>query len=149
MMSDLDVAAAMRRREEATAKKDAWVLANPTAPVTWKTFRAFQKETRAWHQMIVEAIGKNLVDVLATKFKAFGARLDAHEKELAELKARPPTLADTYRGVWQPGEHQRGAVVTMNGGLWLCFRTTTAKPGAGDDWRLVVKAGRDGKDARP
>ena len=49
----------------------------------------------------------------------------------------------------EPGEHQRGAVVTMGGSLWLCFRATTAKPGAGDDWRLIVKRGADGKDAVP
>ena len=52
-----------------------------------------------------------------------------------------------YKGIWQPGAYSRNAVVTMRGSLWLCFRETTTKPGAGDDWRLVVKAGRDAPDA--
>jgi hypothetical protein len=75
-------------------------------------------------------------------------RIKALEKAAEEQKANPPTLADAYRGVWQPGLHDRGAVVTMGGSLWLCFRATTTKPGSGgDDWKLIVKRGRNAQEA--
>jgi hypothetical protein len=79
-------------------------------------------------------------------------RIKALEKELAEVKAAPPpTLADSYRGIWQPGTYERGATVTNRGSLWLCVRATTGKPGAGGSdesgWQMIVKAGKDGRDA--
>jgi hypothetical protein len=75
-------------------------------------------------------------------------RIDALERANADLMAaKSLTFADVYRGVWQPGAYERGVIVTQSGSLWLCLRSTTAKPGAGDDWRLIVKRGAAGKDA--
>ncbi|MGL5785165.1 MAG: hypothetical protein ACRCYZ_06930 [Alphaproteobacteria bacterium] len=63
------------------------------------------------------------------------------------------TPAMVHRGVWQGaefGEYEQGDVVTWNGSQWHCnSRKTAAKPGDSADWRLVVKAGRDGRDAAP
>ena len=54
-----------------------------------------------------------------------------------------------YRGVWQASQdYRRGDLVTLNGSIWHANVETRAKPGAGSDWTLAVKAGRDGKDAR-
>jgi hypothetical protein len=52
-----------------------------------------------------------------------------------------------YRHVFKEGEtYARGDVVTWGGSSWHCEKETTEKPGAGGDWVLMVKKGRDGKD---
>jgi hypothetical protein len=55
-----------------------------------------------------------------------------------------------YRGVFKEGEsYERGDIATFGGCAWHCEKETTAKPVAGsDDWSLMVKKGRDGKDAK-
>jgi hypothetical protein len=59
-----------------------------------------------------------------------------------------PVLID--RGVWREGAtHAKGDVVTWGGGLWIAQKGATTKPGEGDDWRLAVRRGRDGKDLTP
>lgn len=58
-----------------------------------------------------------------------------------------PTVID--RGVWKQGQvYNPGDAVTWAGSLWIAQKETTAKPDGGEDWRLAVKRGRDGKDAR-
>jgi len=80
--------------------------------------------------------------------RAMAERIPELERLLAELKeAQVTTLADAHRGIWQPGVFHRGQMVTMRGSTWLCYRQTTQKPGAGDDWRMIVKAGRDAPEA--
>ena len=54
-----------------------------------------------------------------------------------------------YRGVWQPGQYERGAVVTHAGSMFHCNNETDDKPGESSAWVLCCKKGRDGKDARP
>ena len=56
------------------------------------------------------------------------------------------TMADMHKGVWKEGAYPRGAIVTWGGSQWLAKTDTTAKPETTDDWVLVVKRGRDGKD---
>jgi len=53
-------------------------------------------------------------------------------------------------GVYKSGEqYQRGDMVTWGGSLWLAQRDTDAKPDTPESgWRLAVKRGRDGKDAK-
>ena len=68
------------------------------------------------------------------------ARLETRVQE-AEAK---PTLHDA--GVWREGKsYGVGAVVTDHGSAWCAQRPTMARPGSGDDWRLFVKRGRDGR----
>lgn len=78
-------------------------------------------------------------------------RIDALERESAELKAGgAKTLADSYKGTWQLSAfdpYERGTAVTFDGSLWLAPTTTRAKPGNDDTWQMIVKRGRDGKDA--
>lgn len=53
------------------------------------------------------------------------------------------------RGVWTEKQHKKGACVTWGGSLWIAQRDTEAKPDSPDSgWRLAVKRGRDGKDAK-
>lgn len=53
-----------------------------------------------------------------------------------------------YRDIFKDGEeYYRGDVVTWGNQTYHCQRTTKAKPGTSDDWRLMVRKGGDGKDA--
>lgn len=66
------------------------------------------------------------------------------EARFLDLQAR--SLADVYRDVYQEGEtYQRGEMVTWDGSLWMAKVQTEAKPGTPEQWKLVVKKGRDGK----
>jgi hypothetical protein len=67
---------------------------------------------------------------------------------IAELEARP---AMKYEGVWDERKVYRvGDFVTKGGSMWHCFDTNTGVlPGSNSDvWKLAVRAGKDGKDAR-
>lgn len=66
----------------------------------------------------------------------------------AVVKITLPTFESSYKDVWKEsaGEYKRGDLVTHKGGVWMAKAATTERPGAGDGWKLVVKAGRDGKD---
>ena len=64
-----------------------------------------------------------------------------------EFAFEVPVVLD--RGVWKEREepYKKGDAVSWAGSLWIAQKETTAKPDAGDGWRLSVKRGRDGKDA--
>lgn len=64
----------------------------------------------------------------------------------ADLKF-PVTI---YRDVFKQGEsYDPGDAVTWGGSLWIAQRATDAKPDSPDSgWKLAVKKGRDGKDAK-
>ena len=52
-------------------------------------------------------------------------------------------------GVWREGTaYVAGDGVTMGGSFFIAQADTTAKPGKSDEWRLAVKRGNDGRDAR-
>ena len=59
-----------------------------------------------------------------------------------------PVIID--RGVFKAGDtYARGDAVTWGGSLWIAQKETDAKPDGPDSgWRLAVKKGRDGKDAK-
>ena len=55
----------------------------------------------------------------------------------------------TYRGVHVAGQaYAPGDLVTAGGSAWYCHAPTTAAPGAGPDWQLMVKRGRDARGDR-
>jgi integrin beta 3 len=68
------------------------------------------------------------------------------EERVASFKW--PTILD--RGVYKAGEtYEPGDAVTWGGSLWIAQRATDAKPDTPDSgFRLAVKRGRDGKDAK-
>lgn len=52
------------------------------------------------------------------------------------------------RDVYRTGvSYEKGDAVTYAGSYWIAKRDTKDSPKGSDDWRLVVKKGRDGKDA--
>ena len=55
-----------------------------------------------------------------------------------------------YRGVFKAEDaYARGDAVTWGGSLWIAEKETNAKPDSPESgWRLAVKKGRDGKDAK-
>jgi collagen type III alpha len=53
-------------------------------------------------------------------------------------------------GVWKEGAaYAAGDGVTHGGSFFIAQAATTTKPGKSDEWRLAVKRGSDGRDARP
>lgn len=64
-----------------------------------------------------------------------------------EMRRSIRFAAMIYRGVWTERGYHPGDCVTWAGSVWHCERATSEKPGgAGGEWRLMVKRGRDGKD---
>lgn len=59
-----------------------------------------------------------------------------------------PVVVD--RGVWREGEaYTRGSGVTWGGSFWIAQRDNPGKPDTADGgWRLAVKKGQNGKDAK-
>jgi len=54
-----------------------------------------------------------------------------------------------YVGVYVAGKtYDPSDLVTDHGSLFYCNRITTGRPGQSPDWKLMVKRGQDGKDAR-
>ena len=84
--------------------------------------------------------------------RTLSIRLTHTDGEVVERTLRSPSLV--YRGVFREGGddgsgYQGGDAVTFGGSLWVALRATTSKPGEGSpDWRLAVKKGRDGRDAK-
>ena len=70
----------------------------------------------------------------------------ARGDQVKEFSAVLPVVLD--RGVWREGEYRKGDAVSWAGSLWIAQEDTSEKPDAGKGWRLAVKRGRDGKDAK-
>lgn len=87
-----------------------------------------------------------------------GITREEFDRAVAEAEARGEergarltlvrTFADVDRGVWKPGQYQRGDLVTYNGSSWLASEDTSAQPGTAPVWRLLAQRGRDGRDRR-
>lgn len=65
-----------------------------------------------------------------------------------EQEFRRKTVAIIDQGVYQSGKaYDAGDAVTYGGSVFIAQRDTKAAPGnGGDEWRLAVKRGKDGKD---
>jgi hypothetical protein len=75
------------------------------------------------------------------------ARFVEMEKRLSVVEKKP---ALEYRGVWSSDEtYEPGHVVTDSGSMFIAVHPSRMhRPGSSGDWKLCVKRGRDGKDAR-
>lgn len=84
--------------------------------------------------MILDAVAK----ALAPALKSIEKRLAALEQQQAK------TLADSFRGAWDPATtYRKGDVVQRSSAVWLALRDPTAAPGDGDSgWRLLIKSPR-------
>jgi len=118
----------------------AWELATKAVPVGEEWL--FSERTMRYFQNLVRLAMKNS---LALTIAGRGKRIEL-ERRVAELEGKAMTFADAYRGVWRGDvAYKRGEIVTSGGSLWLATCDTNTKPGAGRDFRLIVKKGRDAR----
>jgi hypothetical protein len=92
----------------------------------------------------IDALGFDNLDFTVTEDGAFLVFARGEHKKAFRL----PIVID--RGVFKDGTAYRsGDGVTWGGSFWIAQRDTKSKPDANTgDWRLAVKKGRDGKDAK-
>jgi hypothetical protein len=85
-----------------------------------------------WLDVIREGMNKKNIER--------NARIDALEKEVAALKARP---IQKWAGTHIKGApYAEASLVTRQGSLWVSTCATATTPGVeGSDWRLIVKRG--------
>ncbi len=69
--------------------------------------------------------------------------------ELTKTVALPLPMPH-YEGIYQAGrDYGLGDIVTDGGSAWICVAPTQSRPNENASaWRLMVKRGRDGRDAR-
>ena len=94
------------------------------------------------HLKTLPRLEEQLAYVVAEAIKRAIAPL---ETRIKELEARP-IVKDA--GVWKSGElYHEGAVVSHGGSGWICrsMHYSTGTEPSHTDFRLFVKAGRDGK----
>lgn len=79
--------------------------------------------------------------------KVVTERLTALEGRATALEAKPSLK---YEGVWDRAKvYSVGNFCTHEGSLWhCCDDNINAEPGPSAAWRLAVKRGRDGRDAK-
>lgn len=101
-------------------------------------------------ETLAKALGPVVAKHIREGVRPVAERCDVLEREVQHVKSSQVTLADAYKGIWSVSfdPYPRGSAVTSNGSLWLARTDTKAKPGASDDWQLIVKRGADGKDLR-
>jgi len=91
---------------------------------------------------IARATKQHIVQAIAPGEK----RLDALERRVADLEARPVGL--NYCGTWQDGQTYRlHDAVTHHGGIWVC-RAMSVQSEPGRDpigWQLAARGGRDAR----
>jgi len=93
-----------------------------------------------------DGLGFDDLTVEQTGERSFAFRFVQGER-VKEFSFELPVVLD--RGVYKDGqEYSAGDAVTWAGSVWIAQKDTAAKPDSGDGWRLAVKRGRDGKDAR-
>jgi hypothetical protein len=98
----------------------------------------------------LSAFGEFLKTELAKFNKDVQAAFDKQGKRIEELEARPAGLL--YEGIYDKSvAYRKNQGVTANGSVWVALVDNPPRePGlANSGWRLAVKKGRDGKDAKP
>jgi hypothetical protein len=91
-----------------------------------------------------DAVGFDDLDVSYDGEKTITLKFTKGER-VKEFSFAMPVVID--RGVYREGSgYKAGDAVTWGGSLWIAQKDTAVKPDDGDEWRLSVKRGRDGKD---
>lgn len=92
--------------------------------------------------------GKDGADFTDVEFDYDGERTLIIRGKGGEIKKRLPIPID--RGYWREGEFEKGDIVTEGGTAYIALRTTKVKPSTEtkEDWRILARKGRDGKDGR-
>jgi len=103
--------------------------------------------------LLFKHIDEQIAVVVADQFK--GASITSSDSGRTLLAAlgdkihEIKTAVPLDRGVWKDGTtYAAGDSVSHGNSLFIAQTQTTTKPPS-DDWRLAVRAGRDGKDYRP
>jgi hypothetical protein len=92
----------------------------------------------------VDGLGFDDIEAVYDGEKTITLKFTQGER-VKEFAFAMPVVID--RGVYKTGEtYTAGDGVTFGGSFWIAQKDTETKPEAGDDWRLSVKRGRDGKD---
>jgi hypothetical protein len=96
----------------------------------------------------IDAMTTATVDVIKRAIAPLKERNAALEQEIAALKATA-YLKDA--GLWKHGAtYALGDVAQFSGSAWVCTKAHRASGPTADHtcWRLWIKRGKDGKDAR-
>ena len=89
-----------------------------------------------------ERLLASVKDYFARGIAPAAARIEALERRVAELEARPQALA--YGGTWSAGqESKKGLFYTDRGQVWFAQETTRDRPGETNAWTLAVRRGQD------
>jgi len=111
--------------------------------------RATDAVAKAIDKIPVPKDGKDGADFSEVSIDYDGERTITIKGRGGEIVKRVPIPLD--RGYWSPGQsHEKGDVVTHNGVAFIAKRDTSAEPKTEncDDWRILARKGRDGKDGR-
>ncbi len=102
-------------------------------------------ETGCW-DVVMDGVKAIEVHPLGGAEFAVKSIMTGGASHIAKMSA--PTFDDSYKDIWKEsaGEYKRGDIVTHKGSVWLAKSTTIERPGTGEGWKLIVKAGRDGRD---
>jgi len=101
-------------------------------------------ETKGW-QVVWAGLAETVIEQIDERSFSIKA-IDTAGRVTQKNVAMPVMI---YRGIWREGEFKRGDTATWAGSLWHCDEDTQDKPGTSKAWRLCVKRGQDGKDAKP
>lgn len=98
-------------------------------------------EKSGWH-VVVRGVDEFAVE-LSDDGRTIGFAHKMTDGSVVTKCLKVPTMI--YRGIWTEGKYEHGDVVTRGGEAWHATKDTDTQP-PGDDWKLMVRKGRDGKD---
>jgi hypothetical protein len=115
-------------------------------------------EMRVWTS-IAKRFDPEVGKELAERYEAIRKDLkDEKEPALEDLKLFADRAIDAmkvhtamkYKGVWSPSnDYELGDTCTHDGSCWIAtIQNKGLRPGDGQTWKLIVKRGKDGRDAR-
>jgi hypothetical protein len=94
------------------------------------------------HCLLIALETGNQLAVAKAECSGLRRRIEALEQRLADTQTNNSTA---YRGVWceEDVPYRPGELVTHKGTLWHAWKVTSDRPGASNDWQLMVKHARD------
>ena len=107
--------------------------------------RAATSELEGWDCMVAGVVG---IEVTQTNERTFTVSTMMSDGRSKSVEFQIPVVI--WRGIFKDGtDYDVADSVTYAGSTWYCKRGTSAKPSVShEDWQLMVKQGRDGKDAK-
>jgi hypothetical protein len=137
--------------QAAEYEADAAKLAKKAAPAPKNGSTVFKTEnggigvhrqgyvTGADLELAIEFIMGEVADYA----KSVQVALDKRDKRIEEI------ASDGFQGPWQENRsYARGMTVQAGGSVFRAKKLTAQRPGESADWVLMVRRGRNGRDAR-